>query len=124
MCIARALADESRVRLLMALSSRELCVCQLVELLGLAPSTVSKHLSLLRTAGLIEQRKDGRWVYYRRADENAPAAVRNTFSYLQHCLALKPQLKADQAALETILRTDPEVLSRKQVAKPRMAARA
>src|SRR5688500_15637982 len=100
--IARALGDESRVRLLMALSGREVCVQHLVELLGLAPSTVSKHLSLLRQAGLVEQRKDGRWIYYRRAGENAPAAVRNTYSYLQHCIGLKSEVKADAVKLNGI----------------------
>ena len=103
MDIARALGDESRVRLLMALSGGEVCVQHLVELLGLAPSTVSKHLSLLRQAGLVEQRKQGRWIYYRRADDSAPAAVRNTYSYLQHCIGLRPEVKADAAKLSTII---------------------
>ena len=64
MAIVKALADENRVRALMALRERELCVCEIIELLGLAPSTVSKHLSILYQAGLLESRKDGRWVYY------------------------------------------------------------
>jgi DNA-binding transcriptional ArsR family regulator len=104
--IASALGDESRVRLLMALGNREICVQHLVELLGLAPSTVSKHLSLLRHAGLVEQRKQGRWIFYRRADANAPAAVRNTYSYLQHCVGLKPEIKADYARLAEIIERD------------------
>jgi AhpD family alkylhydroperoxidase len=49
----------------MALWDGELCVCQMIELLGLAPSTVSKHISILRPAELLESRKDGRWIYYR-----------------------------------------------------------
>ena len=60
--ITRALADESRVRALLALRQGELCVCQLTELFGAAPSTVSKHLSVLYQAGLVESRKEGRWV--------------------------------------------------------------
>ena len=67
MAIAKALADENRVRLLLALQKQELCVCQLIELIGLAPSTVSKHMSILRQARLVEARKEGRWVYYRPA---------------------------------------------------------
>ena len=58
MNVTRALSDESRVRILGALRGGELCVCQIVMLLGLAPSTVSKHLLLLRMAGLIEPRRD------------------------------------------------------------------
>ena len=65
MAIAKSLADENRVRLLLALQKQELCVCQLIELIGLAPSTVSKHMSILKQAHLVETRKEGRWVYYR-----------------------------------------------------------
>ncbi|MFH1614571.1 MAG: metalloregulator ArsR/SmtB family transcription factor [Planctomycetota bacterium] len=66
--ITKALSDENRVRALMMLAGGELCVCQIIEMLGLAPSTVSKHMSILRQAGLVETRKEGRWIYYRLAD--------------------------------------------------------
>lgn len=71
--ITKALSDENRVRALMMLTGGELCVCQIIEMLGLAPSTVSKHMSILRQAGLVETRKDGRWIYYRLADQGTPA---------------------------------------------------
>ena len=64
MSITKALADENRIRTLLALRQGELCVCQITELFGLAPSTISKHLSILFQAGLVESRKDGRWFYY------------------------------------------------------------
>ena len=48
MAVIKALADENRVRILMTLGPKELCVCQIVELLGLAPSTVSKHMAILK----------------------------------------------------------------------------
>jgi len=64
MTITKALADENRVRLLLALRGGQLCVCQMIELLGLAPSTVSKHLSILNQARLVEKRKEERWIYY------------------------------------------------------------
>jgi len=69
--ITKALSDENRVRVLMMLKGGELCVCQIIEMLGLAPSTVSKHMSILRHAGLVETRKEGRWIYYRLADRKA-----------------------------------------------------
>jgi len=71
MTAVKALADENRVRILMALRTRELCVCQIIDMLGLAPSTVSKHISILKNARLVDSRKDGRWVYYRPAAEDA-----------------------------------------------------
>ena len=61
----RAIGDENRARILMALRLRTLCVCEITTLLGLAASTTSKHLFLLRQARLIEGIKKGRWVYYR-----------------------------------------------------------
>jgi ArsR family transcriptional regulator len=56
--IAKALSDENRVRIVGMLDGRELCVCQVIELLALAPSTVSKHLAILKQARLIDGRKD------------------------------------------------------------------
>lgn len=64
-CITKAFSDQHRVRAFMSLLHGELCVCQIIELLSLAPSTVSKHMSILKAAGLVESRKDSRWVYYR-----------------------------------------------------------
>ncbi len=66
--ITKALSDENRIRALMMLKRGELCVCQIIEMMGLAPSTVSKHMSILRQAGLVETRKEGRWIYYRLAE--------------------------------------------------------
>lgn len=73
--LTKALADGSRLRLLKLLEDGEVCVCVLTEALGLAPATVSKHLSLLKAAGFIQARKDGRWVHYRLHDAPAPAAA-------------------------------------------------
>lgn len=66
--IAKALSDSHRLRALFVLGKGELCVCQLIELFGLAPSTVSKHMSILKKAGLVKSRKNGRWVYYSLID--------------------------------------------------------
>lgn len=63
--ITKALADEGRLRILLMLGGTELCVCHITEALALAPSTVSRHLSVLERAGLIETRKKGRWVHCR-----------------------------------------------------------
>ena len=63
--VARAMGHPSRMLILDALRQGELCVCELTELVGADQSTVSRHLSILRTAGLIEDRKAGAQVYYR-----------------------------------------------------------
>lgn len=63
--IAKALAHPSRLLMLEALEGRELCVCELTELVGADQSTVSKHLAILKQAGLVEDRKQGVMAYYR-----------------------------------------------------------
>lgn len=66
--VAKAIADPTRVRILKLLAGGELCVCQITAVLDLAPATVSKHLSLLKAAGLLQQRRAGKWVHYRLAE--------------------------------------------------------
>src|SRR5438874_5530757 len=104
MNITRALADEKRVRTLLALRSGELCVCQITELFGLAPSTVSKHLSVLYQARLVESRKDGRWIYYKLPRNGAPSAVREALRWVKGALANDPRVVADSRKLKRILR--------------------
>lgn len=73
--VSRSIADTTRVRILKMLEPGELCVCQITAILGLAPATVSKHLSLLKMAQLLSQRKQGRWVFYRLSgNDNNPYA--------------------------------------------------
>jgi ArsR family transcriptional regulator, arsenate/arsenite/antimonite-responsive transcriptional repressor len=62
--IFKALSDMNRLRILKALQTRVLCACEIRELLGLANSTVSQHLDVLKDAGFIIDSKDGRWVNY------------------------------------------------------------
>jgi len=63
--IAKALAHPSRLLMLDALQEQELCVCELRDLVGADQSTVSKHLAILKQAGIVEDRKQGGWTYYR-----------------------------------------------------------
>ena len=79
--IVKALADPQRVRALVALQGRELCVCQIIELLELAPSTVSKHMWVLRQARLVDSRKQGRWMYYRLAETETSAQAREAVEW-------------------------------------------
>jgi ArsR family transcriptional regulator len=112
--IAKALADDNRVRIVAMLDGRELCVCQVIELLALAPSTVSKHLSILKQARLIEGRKDGRWMYYRLADDDAPRAAHEALRWTLQALKGDKRLRDDATRLTQILAMDPEVLCSQQ----------
>jgi DNA-binding transcriptional ArsR family regulator len=112
--VAKALSDANRVRILAILEGRELCVCQVIELLGLAPSTVSKHLSILRQARLIDGRKQGRWMYYRLADDDAPQAAHEALRWTLRTLEGDKRIREDARRLEEILAMDPEVLCSQQ----------
>ncbi|MHB8901669.1 MAG: ArsR/SmtB family transcription factor [Thermoguttaceae bacterium] len=110
MVITKALADETRVRVLLALQRGELCVCQIVELTGLATSTMSKHMSILKQARLVESRKEGRWMYYRLADDQAPELVRRTVDWVADSLARDPKVLSDKKRLAAICNSDPHEL--------------
>lgn len=106
LAITRALGDEARVRALLALREGELCLCQVIDLLGLAPSTVSKHMSLLYDAGLVERRKDGRWHYYRLAGRGAPAMVRQALRWTLASLEDEKTIVKDAAAMCSVREKD------------------
>lgn len=103
--IIKAMADENRLRILMSLRGKELCVCTLTELLDLAPSTTSKHLAILKQARLIESVKDGKFVYYRLTmpeSKNHPLAE-PALDWLDSALKGTPQVEADAVRLATII---------------------
>lgn len=112
--VARALGDETRMRALVAVKGRELCLCQITELLQLAPSTVSKHMSILKQAELIRARKEGRWMYYQWSGKDAPEEVRKALNWVRACIKQDEEAARDRKRLEGILKTDPEVLCRRQ----------
>ena len=106
--IAKALGDENRVGVLLFLREGELCLCQIIELLQLAPSTVSKHVDVLRRAGLVTMRKQGRWRYYRLAGPGAPAAVREALRWTLRSLDDRHLSAADTSKLSRIRASDPQ----------------
>jgi ArsR family transcriptional regulator, arsenate/arsenite/antimonite-responsive transcriptional repressor len=110
MNITKALSDENRIRILMALhAGDELCVCNINALLELAPSTVSKHLFLLKNARLVKARKDGRWMYYRlNRDPETSVTVTQALEWIIHSVSNEPEIKADQEKLDRLLSVEPE----------------
>ncbi|MDZ7619385.1 MAG: metalloregulator ArsR/SmtB family transcription factor [Patescibacteria group bacterium] len=102
MAITKALADENRVRILLALRGGELCVCQIVELAQLATSTVSRHMSVLKHAKLVESRKDGRWMYYRLPEADAPELVQRAIHWVSRMLGRDLSVLRDARQLTEI----------------------
>ena len=113
LAVMKALADENRLRVVAALEGRELCLCQIVELLGLATSTVSRHMSILQQARLVESRRDGRWTYF-RLDDNGPAEATESADLVVRQLKKDAQVRDDSKRLKQILKIDPEQLCRAQ----------
>ena len=112
--VTKALADLQRVRILMMLQPGELCVCQIVEVLALAPSTISKHLSILSAAGLVDFRKEGRWAYYRLPQGSAGAYARPVLKWLGDTLKNDQTIEQDAKKLRTVVSCDPGSLCRRQ----------
>lgn len=113
MNIAKALSDQNRVRVLLALKGRELCVCQIIELLGLAPSTVSKHMSILKNARLVEWRKEGLWMHYRLPGKPSPE-IRKAIEWVCGSLAADATAKRDAANLKNILKMKLDAICKRQ----------
>ncbi len=105
----KALAHPVRVRILAMLQGGELCVCQLIAIVRLAPSTISAHLVELKRAGLVEERKQGKWVHMRLADGGQE---REVLACVFAALARDPQVKADLAVLKKVRRVELAVLTR------------
>lgn len=102
----QALSDANRLRILDMVRGDELCVCQIVSVLKLAPSTVSKHLAILEDAGLLESRKEGRWIHYRR--RAAAQDVGDLLRWLDRRMSAAPGQAVERRAVRTVARLGAE----------------
>jgi len=111
--VTKALADRNRLRVVAALQIHtELCACQITELLQVKGATVSRHMGILVRAGLVESRKDGRWIYYQL---KIPAAGnRPMMNWLQGELQASPEVELDRQRLSRVLSEDKEDICRRQ----------
>ncbi len=111
--IMKALSDNNRVRILLCLKDGELCVCQILEFLDIAPSTLSKHISILKNAALIQSRKSGRWKYYRLSDKYCKS-VTDLVETAIFALKSDVQIQSDLIKLKSIKKCNREDLCKKQ----------
>ncbi|MBI1820280.1 MAG: metalloregulator ArsR/SmtB family transcription factor [Nitrospirae bacterium] len=101
----KALSDETRLRILNLLTGGEVCVCHLTEALQVGQSKVSRHLSYLKNAGWVEDRRDGLWVYYRLV----PAKThfhRKEMEALTLCFQENKSFRQDIKTLRRILKSN------------------
>jgi ArsR family transcriptional regulator len=99
---AKAFSEPTRVRLIWALRSRELCVCELCDALDVAQSTLSTHLQYLRQTGLVKTRQDGKWVYYELTRDFRQVA-KAFFKLHGEEVEADPRLRKDASRLESRL---------------------
>lgn len=99
----KAVADPTRARILKLLEGRELCVCQLMNILSLSQSTISGHLSILKNAGLVTDRKEGRWAHYSLCDRKQNPYVTPLLALLMSWLEKDAKVQADKKRLHMLL---------------------
>ena len=108
--IFKALSDKSRLRILKMLQKKSLCVCEITEILQLATSTVSNHLSILKETGLIIDEKDKKWINYRIVANPSEPAVASALMSLNLLLEDDEMVKKDREMMKSV---DREVLCAK-----------
>lgn len=116
--VFRSVGDPTRLRIVKLLESGELCVCQIQAAVGLAPSTISKHLSILRQAGLVEDRQEGRWAYYSLVKASRGGCAGGVLRFLRGALAEEATIVADRRRLAAIRRVDPRTLCERVPRRP------
>lgn len=94
----RALADETRVRIVALLAHGELCVCHIEKALELSQPNISRHLGILRMAGIVDARRDGTWVYYQLAKQENEA-VQEMLATLTKTFGAERAIRTDHAKL-------------------------
>lgn len=94
----KGLSDPTRLRTLSLLAAGELCVCDLMAILDMPQSTISRHLAYLRTTNWIQGRRNGKWMYYRRPTNPSPFQA-YTFALLDEEFSMIEQTKTDEKAL-------------------------
>ena len=109
--ITKALSDESRLRALIAVKDGELCLCQIIQVLGLSPATVSKHMNILEQAGLVTRTRQGKWRFYRLAGDSASRVVKRALEWVLSELRNDPRVNEDARNIRKVRRQDLEELS-------------
>jgi ArsR family transcriptional regulator len=108
--IFKALSDPNRLRILKMLQTKSLCVCEITDVLRLATSTVSKHLSILKSTGFITETKDGKWVNYLINPRPSDARISSVLSTLDFWISDDQMIISDKQKVQKVDRN--EVCSR------------
>ncbi|MDX1952990.1 MAG: metalloregulator ArsR/SmtB family transcription factor [Verrucomicrobiota bacterium] len=99
--IFRAFADQTRLRIMVLLRNREVCVGDIVEVLNVSQPTASRHLASLRRSGLVVSRKEGQWIYYSLARANSQL-LKGLFGCLKDCQEEMPAMRLDATRFQRL----------------------
>ena len=100
--VFKSLSDTNRIRILKMLEYRPLCVCEITAVLNLATSTVSKHLSILREAGLIFDQKEGKWVNYYLNKSSQQSGIKELLPLIEKWLPNDKTIRRDSEKVKTV----------------------
>ena len=102
----KALSDTNRLRILKMLQTKSLCVCEITDVLNLATSTVSKHLSILRDTGFIIEEKDGKWVNYMINPRPSDQRISSVLSTLDFWISDDNAIISDKQKIQKVDRNE------------------
>ena len=106
MGVLKAVADKNRMRILKMLEKKPMCVCELAAVLKIKQPSVSKHLSILKNAGLIQDERNGQWIDYSQCTENINKYTPVMQSNVKNWLNDDPIIKSDLQKTKTLCRQD------------------
>jgi ArsR family transcriptional regulator len=110
--IFKALSDDTRIRILKLLEGGELCICKIMEILDMKQSRVSRHMGILKNAGLVTDRRDGKWVHYSLHPRPEDLSHKEIISLLEKCLKDDGMVAHDREKLKQLLEKEKKGLWR------------
>jgi len=102
--IFKALSDDTRLRVVKLLQERELCVCELMQVLDMSQPRISRHMSVLKNAGLVEDRREGKWVHYSLWKETQGKEIKIFLDSMAVIANNEAVVKADKKNLKKAIR--------------------
>jgi ArsR family transcriptional regulator len=102
--VFKALSDPNRIRIVKMLSERELCMCEVREMLNLSSSTVSEHLTILRNANLLLDSKEGKWVNFRLNNKSEQKFIRSVIALIKNSFEDDESIQEDSKKIHRVNR--------------------
>jgi ArsR family transcriptional regulator len=104
--VFKALSDPNRIRIVKMLGRRELCMCEIREMLDLSNSTVSKHLTILRDTHLLLDSKDGKWVNFKLNGKSEQKFIRSVIALMKGSFEDDEAVQADRKKIHRVHRSN------------------